>query len=231
MSPFSRPSIEQPKFIGDLQQVRAFFSICCVGSSFEVYRLVLTHTLQCCRCGCDVPTGFSFNLCPYCGDTLPSEHGAKMRFAKKKTQLMPGAMQVDTTDNANVAASDATSAHASLTASASDAATQPPVPPPNPSHKKKKVTTGTTSIGDKKAKVDSLLSISSTASFAFDERKMWQVDPNDLTALKKHAGKTDHCNICGHSGCDAICGSCGSQFHTACVTNDRVTWYVQMSNV
>ena len=81
---------------------------------------------------------------------------------------------------------------------------------------------------------------SSTASFAFDERKMWNVDPSDLTALKKHAGqpgaachvrvwhvtrdtgKTDHCNICGHCACDSVCGSCGSQFHTACKTAANV---------
>ena len=79
-----------------------------------------------------------------------------------------------------------------------------------------------------------------TASFAFDERKMWNVDPSDLTALKKHAGqpgaachvrvwhvtrdtgKTDHCNICGHCACDSVCGSCGSQFHTACETAANV---------
>jgi hypothetical protein len=139
-----------------------------------------------------------------------------MRFAKKKLQQLSQG-QVDAND---AAPSDTKLPQQPASCAANDSGAQPPAPPANSSHKKKKLTGGLTFSGDKKAKVAALLSINSTASFAFDERKMWHVDPSDLTALKKHAGKTDHCNICGHSGCDAICGSCGSQFHTACVTND-----------
>ena len=43
---------------------------------------------QCCRCRSDVPTGYSFNLCPYCGESLPGDHGAKMRFLKKKVPTL-----------------------------------------------------------------------------------------------------------------------------------------------
>jgi hypothetical protein len=142
-----------------------------------------------------------------------------MRFLKKKAPQLQGQAQGESSDAPALAAADSKPLQSSAIPS-SDTGADPLLPQPNASHKKKKVTGGLASIADKKSKVDSLLSISSTASFAFDERKMWHVDPNDLTALKKHAGKTDHCNICGHSGCDAICGSCGSQFHTACVTND-----------
>ena len=143
-----------------------------------------------------------------------------MRFLKKKVPTLPGHLQTETGDAASLPASDSKTVQPGSFALAADTGTEPHPLPPNLSHKKKKTAGGLPPSGDKKAKVDTLLSISSTASFAFDERKMWHVDPNDLTALKKHAGKTDHCNICGHSGCDAICGSCGSQFHTACVTND-----------
>jgi hypothetical protein len=143
-----------------------------------------------------------------------------MRFLKKKVPALPGHLQTDTSDAATLLASESKPLQHGSFAVVADTGTEPHPPPPNLSHKKKKSVGGLPPSGDKKAKVETLLSISSTASFAFDERKMWHVDPNDLTALKKHAGKTDHCNICGHSGCDAICGSCGSQFHTACVTND-----------
>ena len=144
-----------------------------------------------------------------------------MRFTKKRVQQLPGQVQSEATDSTILAGVDSKPVQSTpLLSSASDAGAGVQQSVPNPSHKKKKVTAGLPSGGDKKTKLDSLLSVNSTASFAFDERKMWHVDPHDLTALKKHAGKTDHCNICGHSGCDAICGSCGSQFHTACVTND-----------
>jgi hypothetical protein len=45
-------------------------------------------------------------LCPYCGDTLPCEHGGRMRFLKRKAQLLPGQVQAEPVDTAVFAAPD-----------------------------------------------------------------------------------------------------------------------------
>ena len=93
-----------------------------------------------------------------------------MRFLKKKAQLQSGQVQAEASDTLAHPASDSKPLQCNSHPVSDTGGAEPPVLQTNPSHKKKKNTGGPASSVDKKAKVDSLLSINSTASFAFDER-------------------------------------------------------------
>jgi len=114
MSSFSRPSIEQPKFVGDAQQVSLQLkhntkpaSKGC-SSCFKVGESVLTiHSTSAAAAEATFQQATRFNLCPYCGESLPGDHGAKMEvFKEKGAKRYRGISQTEPGDIASLPVSD-----------------------------------------------------------------------------------------------------------------------------